>query len=758
MPSPAQGQGTLISLPKRRDMVFDNAGKYLYISTADGLVKRYNLSAGQLDGSYNLGGSLWGIDIDPTDSFLLVGQTAQFAFQKIDLHIGTVTNIPYTPANDQEGGGWDVAIAANGKAFVTTTTTFQHDNPIREIDLATNALTVRREFFRPFAFVYRGVDASRLYFLDAFTSAGTVFTYNANTDTFGPDRDTRDAGAISNAAINRDGSLIATRASDHAAADTATDFVFVQAFHHVDGGVAFDGVQNILYGVDTISDTIIAFDVGTGAELYRLSIGEDLTAFQYITATGALAASPNGRYVAVQTPAGVRLFSLPVTLPNPTPAPSPTGSTVRDMVFSHDGNRLYISTRDGFVWPYRLADSAYEQPYYLGGILNALDISPDDSVLVVCQQNEGVAEGVFQKLDLTTRTITNIHFPLGVLEGGGRDVAVASNGFAYGITQSVSTAGGAGRLHVLDLSQNEEVSNSVLGDYGSVTRSADSSHIAFLSEFGFVTYDANTGTTGQYAEASDLSTTTLALNRDGSLAGTRIGITGYLNNPNDFKVLHQFTQISGGIAFDGVRDRLYGVNAVADQISGFNTGTFVEEVRIPIGEHAGQPQPLGKDNLVASPDGRFLALFTVARLKIFDLAAAPTPPPTPSPTPTPVPVTPLISVNAEGPYTVAALHEGEYATFTISAQPNSIRPVTVNYAFSGKAGYGSDYTLSSGLGPSGQITIPVGADSVSFVLTAVFDTTVEKKGESLVMKVLPGPGYKTVRKPQVKLKLYDNGR
>src|SRR3954453_12532206 len=43
--SEAIAQSTLISLPTRRDMVFDHGGHYLYISTSDGLVQRYNLTS-----------------------------------------------------------------------------------------------------------------------------------------------------------------------------------------------------------------------------------------------------------------------------------------------------------------------------------------------------------------------------------------------------------------------------------------------------------------------------------------------------------------------------------------------------------------------------------------------------------------------------------------------------------------------------------------------------------------------------------------
>src|SRR4051794_8709663 len=72
--SEAIAQSTLISLPTRRDMVFDHGGHYLYISTSDGLVQRYNLTSGVLETPFAVGGSLNGMDIAADDSFLLLAQ------------------------------------------------------------------------------------------------------------------------------------------------------------------------------------------------------------------------------------------------------------------------------------------------------------------------------------------------------------------------------------------------------------------------------------------------------------------------------------------------------------------------------------------------------------------------------------------------------------------------------------------------------------------------------------------------------------
>src|SRR5205814_2922775 len=74
IPAELRAQSTLIPLTTRQAMVFDHASKYLYITTSTGLVQRYNVSANQIDKSYNLDVSVNGVDIALYDSFLPVAQ------------------------------------------------------------------------------------------------------------------------------------------------------------------------------------------------------------------------------------------------------------------------------------------------------------------------------------------------------------------------------------------------------------------------------------------------------------------------------------------------------------------------------------------------------------------------------------------------------------------------------------------------------------------------------------------------------------
>jgi len=275
-------EGALLAVPTRRDMVFDHAGKYLYITTSDGLVEKYNLSSGSFEPAYNVGGSLNGMDISADDSFLLLAQNdtgiAEGVVHKLDLTTGEVTNITYTLAF-YETGAWDVAIASNNLAFVTTQFGGSGWTPLRQIDLTTNETSIRTDApgsagggqVRQNTQIHRSADRTRLYFLEANISSGPVFTYDANTDTFGMSVDTDAFADYGDAGVNRDGKLLGTRLySMGLSLDTAPSFGFVHSFGTIDGGIAFDPVQDVVYGVDSVTDEIIGYNTTSPfAEAFR---------------------------------------------------------------------------------------------------------------------------------------------------------------------------------------------------------------------------------------------------------------------------------------------------------------------------------------------------------------------------------------------------------------------------------------------------------------------------------------------------------
>jgi hypothetical protein len=354
--SDSRAQGFLIPDTTRRDMVFDFAGHNLYISTSTGLIKTFNLSTFEFGRSFNLGGSLWGIDIAPDDSFIIAAQgsfgVSQGTFERVDVVTGAMTNINYV-RHFGEGGAWDVAIASNGLAFVTTQYQGSGWTPLRQIDLTTNAMTIRKDApgsgfgeVRQNTQIQRSASGTRLFFMESNISSGPVFTYSAATNTFGPSFETNaflDIGSASGA-VNHNGSLIGLRTYESPASlNSAPNFDFVHSFGAIDSGIAFDGRRSILYGVNSDTDEIIAYNTTRYAELFRLSIGEDIGNIPNLFATGTLVASPDGKWLALETDLGIRLFQ---TAGGPVPPPASQLSNISTRAFVQTGDNVMIG---GFI-------------------------------------------------------------------------------------------------------------------------------------------------------------------------------------------------------------------------------------------------------------------------------------------------------------------------------------------------------------------------------------------------------------------------
>lgn len=615
-------QGIPIPVKASRDMVFDFAGQRLYISTSDGFIQRYNVSTGQLETPFNVGGSLNGIDIARDNSFLLVAQNAvgvtQGTVHKVNSSTGAVININYT-RSFSESGAWDVAIASNGLAFVTTNFEGSGWTPLHQINLATNAITVRSDApgsggdgeVRGSSAIHRSADGTRLYFLEGDISSGPVFTYSAVSDTFGPNAETNSFG--SRGAVNRNGTLVGTLLfSSGASIDTAPAFNYVHNFNAADGAVAFDAQTDTFYAVNTSANQIIAYDTNTFAEKFRLDIGDEV---QF--GGGELVASPDGIHLALQTDSGIRLYDVR----QGTPALPPVFGTPRDMVFDHAGQRLYISTAEGLVWPYNLSTNTFGTPFNFGGSPYGLDITADDSVLLVAQGTGGLTQSAYQKRTLATGAMTNIVYTRPFSGGSPLDVAVASNGLALGTSNIV---------HQINPTTNaiSERTDSPADGFSSllVHRSADRTLLYFLDGNFVFLYHAPTDTFDPAVQTqSSIGGASAAVNRNGTLLGTGLSSGGAsLDTAPGFNFVHNFNTLDSGIAFDAVQDTFYGVNSLRNQIIAYNTTTFAEKFRFDIGENVDAGATFfGPGNLVASQDGHYLALITPTTMRVFVVPTVP---------------------------------------------------------------------------------------------------------------------------------------
>ncbi len=607
-----RAQSTIIPVGTRSDFVFDFSGQRLYISTTDGFVQRYNISTEQLEAPFNLGGSLNGIDITRDNSFVLVAQNAvgvtQGTVHKVNTSTGAVTNINY-PLGDYGAGAFDVTIASNGIAFVTIGGSGW--NPVYQINVATNAITARNDVpgskgnnVTSGTQVHRSADGTRLYFLEGDISSGPVFSYNATSDTFGASADTNSFPRF--AAVNRNGTLVGTILYTYGASlDTAVDFNYVHTFTAADSGVAFDALTDTIYIVKTSPDQIVAYDTNTFVEKFRLNISKPLS-----YGDGKLVASPDGVHLALATNSGIELFDIRKA----TPAVPPTFGTPRDMVFDHAGQHLYVTTAEGLVWPYNLSTHDFGTPFNLGGSPYGLDITADDSILLVAQAATGLTQAAFQKVTLASGAMTNITYQLPYYyEAGSFDVAITSNGLALGASTTIH--------------QINPVTNAISdrndppgSSYGSkiIYRSADRTLLYFLEYYGLYLYNASTNTFGPIVNTQSYAGSA-GVNRNGMLLGTRLYSGGAsLDTAPNFNFVHNFGTFDSGIAFDAVQDTIYGVSSLRNQIIAYDTGTFAEKFRFDIGENVDAgADSFGPGNLVASQDGHYVAVITPTTLRVF---------------------------------------------------------------------------------------------------------------------------------------------
>ena len=553
----ASGQSLLIPSTTRRDLVFDYSGQNLYISNSTGIVRTFNLSTLTFGTSYDLGGSLNGLDIARDNSFLLVAQDAtsgsQGTFHKVDLATGMVTNINYTLTSG-ETGAWDVAIGSNGLALVTTRFggsgsgsappdrfgyQRHHHSVGRSRLRGGRADRIRRSIVAPMepaSSLWRAVLSNGPSLPITLPATLLVLPYipaRVLTTPAGP--------SIGTAAWLPFGPF-----ASPTSLNAASDFNFVHSFDGIDGGVAFDASSDILYGVNTTTDQIIAYNTQTFAELFRLNIGEDMSSpasTQF--GTGVLVASADGHWLALETPSGIRLFSVPTTIPTPTPTPSPTPTPTpppdgnvlipsairRDLVFDFSGQNLYISNSTGTVRTFNLSTLSFGTTYELGGSLNGLDIARDNSFLLVAQNATSGSQGTFHKVDLATGMVTNINYTRASGETGAWDVAIGSNGLALVTTRYAGS--GWVPLRQINLTTNAisirsdapgSAGGGQVGQDTQISRSADGTRL-FLQEGNIstgpiFTYSAISNSFGPHANATD-GNGPGAVNGNGTLVSLR---------------------------------------------------------------------------------------------------------------------------------------------------------------------------------------------------------------------------------------------
>jgi hypothetical protein len=355
----------LIPVTNHRDLVFDPARNLLDITTSAGTVQRYDVVNQVLLSPLAVGTALNGADITPDGSSLYVAETqtnnstGQGLVHKVDLNSGAVTNLPF-PLGYLEGGSWDLAAGSGGKAFFDTMFNGSGWVPVRQIDLATDAITIRNPSpagangtITQNTLIHRSADRGLLFFTESNISSGATFLYNAVTDTFSREFDTNTFLDNALSAVNRNGTLIALELNGGI---TVMDrnFDTVKTLPGLAGGLVFDPVRDVLYAVNTGAAQVIAYDTNTWAVKYQLAVGETVGASSAF-GNGVMTVSNDGSLLFLATASGVRMFNLPAPAGGTQlavsgfPMPTTAGAAGSFTVTVQDGQGNPITNYTGTV-------------------------------------------------------------------------------------------------------------------------------------------------------------------------------------------------------------------------------------------------------------------------------------------------------------------------------------------------------------------------------------------------------------------------
>ena len=626
LPAILRGESTIIPFSYPARMVFDHSGNYIYIESPD-QVLRYNLKTRQMEPAYAIGAGAF--DIAPDDSFLLLARYVptpenDFAshLSRLDLRTGNVTDMVV----GQMGPVLTIAITARNTALFA----FEYAPGLYELNLATGVVRQRTDAPRWTGVgtqlpspVYRNAAATRLFFFgNAFEEL--TFTYDSVTDTFSGGSDGNQYDEYSAVAVSRDGRLIASSLyGNRTSFDEPVNFRPIRAFRNCGGGVVFDPNRDVFYAIDTTTAELVAYDVKSYAELCRIPTGETAGPIQ-------LFISGDSRYLAWYTAVGIRIFALPDPLPiQPTKAASL--ANVQSVAFDHSGKYLYAATVDGAVIQYDYPGRSIVKVYSLGGSLNGIDIAPDDSFLLVGQGCPGLLQSVCYKINLHTGEVTDVLCPRFYGENGVSGVAVAANGRTF-------FSAGRGPWQV-NLADNTASSRDQPTAGNMIAHSADGAVLYFgaagpfgpaLSSIGasFQTYDVRADAFNAPVSLINryLTDPAFAVSRDGSLVATKQDTSVTFEKPADFHYFHSLAGIDGGIAFDAKRDLFYGLDAKSGKIVAWDTVQFQRQFELDVGEPTiALSTAYGAGTIVASSDGRSLAVITPTNVRVLDIPQTWTP-------------------------------------------------------------------------------------------------------------------------------------
>jgi hypothetical protein len=179
LPHTAKAVGTLIPAPSRVDMVYDSARDTVYI-TSGSSVLRYKIGSDSFLSSFELGGSLSGIDLSPDGNTLVVADRQRSATEVwihiVDLQTGQSRKATF-PRAFGEGGTFTVAFGNDGAVVVSSTYEGSGWVPLRRYDPATEASSQIAYSVRQNSMLTASADGHVIGFAESNSSDGPFGRY-----------------------------------------------------------------------------------------------------------------------------------------------------------------------------------------------------------------------------------------------------------------------------------------------------------------------------------------------------------------------------------------------------------------------------------------------------------------------------------------------------------------------------------------------------------------------------------------------------
>ena len=304
----------LIPQTARTGMAYDAKNNTLYIPTGGATVARYDVTNSKLLTPLTVGGTVLSAAISPNDSIMYVTDTTAGAtagvVHKVNLATNVVTDLFYK-FSFLEGGSWDIAMGADGKALFTTRFNGSGWTPLRLLNSANDQFTTVSDqgTVRQDTLLAGGPGGKGIFLEESNISSGTIHYYSAASDTITASTDTGMFLGSQTAAVDRTGNLIAMVIGSNVTVMDKT-LATVKILSGVGGGVAFDPLQNILYTVDTTANKIVAYSTDTWQVKFTMDVGE-ATGPSSEHGAGQMLVTNDDKNLFLATSSGIRRFALP---------------------------------------------------------------------------------------------------------------------------------------------------------------------------------------------------------------------------------------------------------------------------------------------------------------------------------------------------------------------------------------------------------------------------------------------------------------